>query len=471
MLKYALLLLLVFIANPASCQAPAGINYQGVARTATGTPLPNTKLALKLSIFDSTTSTSLDYAETQTVTTNALGLYNLIIGKGTPAYGTFASLDWSTGQKWIRVQIDPTGGTTYTLEGAMQLMSVPYALYASQTSTTNLQSQIEDAEGCVFVHRFCTGDGTIANPWKSSDSSAGIKQALAQLTPTKRILYFRPGYYMTQGALTIDFGKCLPNLSDPTWMNAFSGNGIEFQGHMASIYVNNGAPLRGGKPGILFNWPGPGTDCFYWKFNGLQFFGDVDTSVVEWGIGYDWPLNGFDFDIVANNGYVSPNYKTTMSPGRAIKINWPLESRLHLVAVSATGAGAELVTATFCTISGAFSNTIIPKTNTNYNNSYGLNLVNCQSNNFTHMDLEVAYSGIRFDQWSIQNTFSAIFVSQCDSTGATFDNSTQVTNGKNVVISIRSGPTVEAPSASIAQKLFTKTSTPANMIIQNYFDF
>jgi hypothetical protein len=87
------------------------------------------------------------------------------------------------------------------------------------------------------------------------------------------------------------------------------------------------------------------------------------------------------------------------------------------------------------------------------------------------MDLEVVYNGIRFDQWSIQNTFSAIFVSQGDSTGATFDNSSQVTKGKNVVISIRSGPTVQAPSKAIVQKLFTKKSDSSLIKVENYFAF
>ncbi len=328
---------------------------------------------------------------------------------------------------------------------------------------------IEEAMGCVFVHRYCTGDGTFSKPWVSTDKSAGIITALSKLTQTKRILYFKPGYYATQGALDIDFSKYLPNLNIPEWKTAFAGFGIEFQGHNASIYVNGGAPLTVGKPGILFNWKGE--HAFYWKFTGLQFLGVVDTALVQFGNSYDFPWNGCEFDIVGNNGYVPSNYQTKASRSSAIKICWPLESKIHLVAVSACGSGAVLETATFCTINGAFSNTIIPNTNTIYPKSYGLNLINCQSNTFTHMDLEIAYSGIKFDQWSIQNTFSAIFVSQGDSTGCTFDNSKQVTDGKNVVVSIRSGPTVQAPSSTVVQKLFGPGCEPKKIVIQNYFDF
>lgn len=337
-------------------------------------------------------------------------------------------------------------------------------------NVTTKTSDYEDDFGYVFVHKFCEiGDGTFYNPWRSIDSSAGIKQALKKLSPTKRILYFKPGYYATSGNVIIDFEKELPNLSDPLWRTAFAGNGLEFQGHGAAIYVNGGAPLLNQLPGLLFNWPNH--HAFYWKFIGLQFYGVVDNPVVQFGKSYEFPFNGCEFDIVGNNGYVYPEYLIKESPASAMKICWALESKLHLVAVSATGSGAILETATFCTIQGAFSNTIIPGTNTIYPNSFGLNLINCQSNTFTSMDLEIAYSGIKFDQWSIQNTFSAIFVSQGDSTGATFDNSKQVTNGKNVVISIRSGPTVQEPSVAKAQKLFTLESDSSKFLILNYFDF
>ncbi len=328
----------------------------------------------------------------------------------------------------------------------------------------------ENDLGYVFVQKFCqTGDGTFTNPWRSTDGSAGIKAALKQLTPTRRVMFFKSGYYATTGNLVIDFEKELPNLSDPYWRVAFAGYGIEFQGHGASIYVNGGAPLTNSKPGILFNWKD--AHAFYWKFTGLQFYGVVDNPLVQWGSSYEFPLNGCEFDIIANNGYVYPDYKLSMSPSAAIKICWPLESKLHLVAVSATGAGAILETATFCTINGAFSNTIIPNTNTIYNNSFGLHLINAQSNNFTSMDLEVAFSGIKFDSWSIQNTFSAIFVANCDSLGAVFDNSTQATKGKNLIMSIRNGATIEEPSKPKVQKLYSPGSDATKIQIFNYFDF
>ena len=366
----------------------------------------------------------------------------------------------------------PDGMTIYNTDSGNIILRASGKWMNVYSGNYNGNKITEQDLGCVFVHKYCTiGDGTITNPWKSNDSSAGIKDALRHLSPTCRIIYFKPGYYATTGNQEIDFSKYLPNLSNTYWKLAFSGYGIEFQGHGAAIYVNGGASLTGKKPGLLFSWPG--THVFYWKFTGLQFYGNVDTSLVQWG-GTSTPglyLNGCDFDIAADNGYVPTKYLSTPSSACAIKIFEPLESRLHLVGVCAAGSGVVLDVATFCTISGAFSNTIIPNTNTIYPFSYGLNLINCQSNNFTHMDLEIAYNGIKFDQWSIQNTFSAIFVSQCDSNGATFDNSTQATKGKNIILSIRSGPTVNTPTKTMPQKLYTSKSDSTKIKVENYFNF
>ncbi|WAC02029.1 hypothetical protein N7U66_19830 [Lacinutrix neustonica] len=48
-------------------------------------------------------------------------------------HGTFSTIDWSTGLYFIQTEVDPTGGTAYTITGASQLLSVPYALYAKNS--------------------------------------------------------------------------------------------------------------------------------------------------------------------------------------------------------------------------------------------------------------------------------------------------------------------------------------------------
>lgn len=114
----------------AYAQAPEKFNYQGIARDNTGAALANQSLGIKISILHNTT---VDYSETHTVTTNDFGLYTLVIGDGTPTFGGMASVDWNSGNKFIKVEIDPNGGTNYTDLGTTELLSVPYALYAIES--------------------------------------------------------------------------------------------------------------------------------------------------------------------------------------------------------------------------------------------------------------------------------------------------------------------------------------------------
>lgn len=125
-----------------SAQAPRKFNYQGIARSTTGTALANQSLSIKISILDgSETGATTLYAETQKVTTNNSGLYNLAIGGGTAATGNMNEVDWSAGERYIKVEIDPKGGTAYADLGTTQLLSVPYALYA-QSGTPGPQGDV-----------------------------------------------------------------------------------------------------------------------------------------------------------------------------------------------------------------------------------------------------------------------------------------------------------------------------------------
>ena len=65
-----------------------------------------------------------DNQETQTATTNSLGLFTVQIGAGTVVSGTIANVGWGSGANFLKVEIDPAGGTNYTVTGTSQLLSV-----------------------------------------------------------------------------------------------------------------------------------------------------------------------------------------------------------------------------------------------------------------------------------------------------------------------------------------------------------
>lgn len=122
----------------ANAQAPAGFNYQGIARTAAGAPMASKTLGIRISIHDGNAAGTTVYQETQTVTTNAYGLYNMVIGAGVAVTGTLSNVSWANGAKFIQVEIDANGGMAYTDLGTSQLQSVPYALAASSAPAPTL---------------------------------------------------------------------------------------------------------------------------------------------------------------------------------------------------------------------------------------------------------------------------------------------------------------------------------------------
>ncbi len=111
-------------------QAPAYISYQSVIRNSSSMLIINTAVTVRVSILQGSSSGTAVYVETHTPTTNPNGLASLSIGAGNLVSGSFAGINWGNGPYFIKTETDPTGGTTYTISGTTQLMSVPYALYA-----------------------------------------------------------------------------------------------------------------------------------------------------------------------------------------------------------------------------------------------------------------------------------------------------------------------------------------------------
>lgn len=135
MKKLILLSLFALLGASARAQPPQKFNYQGVVRNPTGSPVANQVVGLRISILDGSAVGTAQYVETQTVTTNQFGLYNVQIGGGTVVSGTIAGVTWGSGDKYVRVEIDPAGGTSYQPLGSAQLLSVPYAIYAGNASS------------------------------------------------------------------------------------------------------------------------------------------------------------------------------------------------------------------------------------------------------------------------------------------------------------------------------------------------
>jgi uncharacterized protein (TIGR02145 family) len=140
-------------------QAPQGIPYQAIARNASGVAISNTAVKVRFSIRDSIATGAIKYQETHNPTTSALGLFSVNVGMGTVVSGTFSGINWGKNAKFLQVELNTTGGTTYTDLGTTQMMSVPYALSAATANTATTASNLTTTNttyGLVSVYN-CNG--------------------------------------------------------------------------------------------------------------------------------------------------------------------------------------------------------------------------------------------------------------------------------------------------------------------------
>jgi hypothetical protein len=122
--------LFLLVATDVFAQAPQKMTYQAVIRNSSSVLITSTMVGMQLSILQGSVNGTPVYVETQIPTTNANGLASLEIGNGVVVLGNFSTINWANGPYFIKSETDPTGGNNYTITGAKELLSVPYALFA-----------------------------------------------------------------------------------------------------------------------------------------------------------------------------------------------------------------------------------------------------------------------------------------------------------------------------------------------------
>jgi hypothetical protein len=141
-------------------QSPEKMSYQSVVRDASNALVASQTVGMQLSILQGTASGTAVYVETQTPTTNSNGLVSLQIGSGALVSGDFTNINWSSGLYFVKTEIDLLGGSTYTITGTSQLMSVPYALYAKTSGNGEGPQGPEGPQGIQGIQGEVGGVGT-----------------------------------------------------------------------------------------------------------------------------------------------------------------------------------------------------------------------------------------------------------------------------------------------------------------------
>jgi hypothetical protein len=109
-------------------QVPQGFSYQAVIRDSEGNPIAAQLVGLRISLRNENGLT-VYYSETHSTTTTLQGVVSLTIGNGSIVSGTIEGIPWSEGNIYIKIEVDPTGGISYTTLGQSKLQAVPYAMY------------------------------------------------------------------------------------------------------------------------------------------------------------------------------------------------------------------------------------------------------------------------------------------------------------------------------------------------------
>jgi hypothetical protein len=133
--------LVAFATFSFSQTVPQGINYQAVARDASGAVLMNQALTIQFSVISDLATSAVSWQETHSVNTNDYGLFTAIIGGGTTttigSSATFDVIDWGSTTHFLKVEMDGVDmGTT-------QLMSAPYSLHTKTADNIDPTDELQ----------------------------------------------------------------------------------------------------------------------------------------------------------------------------------------------------------------------------------------------------------------------------------------------------------------------------------------
>ena len=117
-------------------QAPARMSFQTIVRNSGNKLITASSVGMKISILQGSPTGAAVYVETQTALTNYNGLAIIEIGSGSVVSGNFSNINWSAGLYYVKTETDPAGGTNYSVVSTAQLLTVPYAFYATSAGSS-----------------------------------------------------------------------------------------------------------------------------------------------------------------------------------------------------------------------------------------------------------------------------------------------------------------------------------------------
>ncbi len=209
-------------------QSPEKLSYQAVVRNPGVGLVTGQVVGMQISILQGTVDGTAVYTETQTPTTNSNGLVSIEIGAGVTS-DDFSLIDWTAGPYFIKTETDPAGGTSYTITGTSELLSVPFALHATTSETitgTITESQVSDLQTYLTAET----DPVFAAWDKSTDISITESQIsdlqnylTAEVDPVFAAWDLSTGISITESQIS-DLQSYLLAETDPTFLSSQAFN-------------------------------------------------------------------------------------------------------------------------------------------------------------------------------------------------------------------------------------------------------
>jgi len=226
-MKNIITLSALFVANFICAQAPNLMSYQSIVRNSSNAVVTNQSVGVKFSILKGSATGTVVYSETQTATTNTNGLFTTELGSGTLVSGSLSTIDWGVDKYFVKTEIDPAGGTSYSISGTHQLLSVPYAINAKtadngfKNGTTGGQLALTGSASPYVMQTPATVTGDITITSSAVTSIANNAVTTAKLADNS-VTVGKISATGTAGATTYLRG-------DGTWVAPASSGGASLQ--------------------------------------------------------------------------------------------------------------------------------------------------------------------------------------------------------------------------------------------------
>jgi hypothetical protein len=327
MKKVYILIITLCLAISTLAQPPEKMNYQAVLRNSSNELIVNQEVTIKISIRQNAADGIIVYNETQSVTTNSNGLVTLEIGNE----AGFSNINWANADYYIQIQVDPEGGTNYTITGVSQLLSVPYALHAKTTSQSVTETDpVYSASDAATISSSNISNWNNAFGW-GNHATAGYLTAFTENDPvfTSHISYginstdteqwdsaYSWGNHAEMGYLTSVSAESDPifsssdaygiNASDiSNWTTAYNWGDHSIQGYLTTFTENdpdfNTSPASGISSTNISNW----NTAYGWGnhanegylttftesdpiFGASAASGISSTNISNWNTAYGW---------------------------------------------------------------------------------------------------------------------------------------------------------------------------------------